>query len=287
MEEREGPSPWAPYRCLPAALLALLAVLAATPAAAESPLQAVMQPLPGAEIRYEHLAPHVRTPAPGRFDGALATPAGTLRTSVRVAPEGEYILQPGDTSFELLTPGLPGQVQLNALEAGGTGAQWRAPLGRGLAAETRARWTPGRTGQSLMLRKDLGNGDGAQALVSQSSTESADGSRWDLELRRKAGPMRWILGANAAERSYVSSAGAVEPRAGLRLGTQWPVTPGVRMEMGLTHQQRWEDEGDITALKLGTRLALPLGGKLATGVELDTQARRKASVTITVPLEAP
>lgn len=262
--------------------------LVATHAGAEPPAtRAVMQPAPGVEVGYQHLAPEVQTPAPGRFEGALATPAGTLRTTVRVAPDGEYVLRPGDTSFEMPAPVVPGQLQLRALEAGGTAASWRAPLGGGTAAETRAEWTPGRSGQALQLRQDLGRGEAAQALVSQSSTAWAEGSRLDLELTQRAGPLRLTLGADAADRGYVAPSGGTEPRAGLRLGTQWPIASGVRMEARYTRKSHWDAEDPASALMLGTRLALPGRANLATGVEVDTQANHKAQMTLTVPLEAP
>lgn len=282
MEERDLSQPLLRTRH---GLAAALAGLLAMGAGAEP--RAVMQPAPGVEIGYQHLAPEVKTPAPGQFEGSLATPAGTLRTTVRVAPDGEQ-MQPGDTSFDMPAPGVvPGQVQLRALHDGGTAATWRAPLWRGTAAETRTEWKPDRSGQALKLRQDLGGGNAAQALVSQSSTAGAEGSRLDLELTQRAGPLRLTLGADAADRGYVASSGAPEARAGLRLGTQWPVAEGVRMEARYTRKSQWDADDPASALMLGTQLALPGRARLATGVEVDTQANRKAQMTLTVPLEAP
>lgn len=283
MEERDLSRPLALVRHgLAAALTGLLAM------GAGAEPRAVMQPLPGLEIGYKHLAPQLETPAPGQFEGSVATPAGTLRTSVRVAPDGEYVMQPGDTSFDMPAPGVvPGQVQLRALQDGGTAAAWRAPLGYGTAAETRTEWKPDRTGQALRLRHDLGWGNAAQAQVSKSSTAWADGSRLDLELTQRAGPLRLMLGADAADRGYISPSGGAEPRAGLRLGTQWPLAEGVRMEARYTRKSQWDADDPASALMLGTQLALPGRARLATGVEVDTQANRKAQMTLTVPLEAP
>lgn len=279
MEERD-------LSCLRHALAAALVGLLAVSAAAEP--RAVMQPAPGLEIGYQHLAPEVKMPAPGQFEGSLATPAGTLRTTVRVAPDGDYVMQPGDTSFEMPAPGVvPGQVQLRALQDGGTAASWRAPLWHGTAAETRSEWKPHRSGQAFRLRHDLGGGNTARAVVSQSSTADADGSRLDLELSQRAGPLRLTLGAETADRGYVASAGGTAPRAGLRLGTQWPVADGVRMEARFTHKSLWDTDDPASALMLGTQLALPGRARLATGLEVDTQANRKAQMTLTVPLEAP
>ncbi len=276
--------PSRPRRC--PSLLATLAVglhaLCAHAQTAEH--RAVMQPAPALEIGYEHLAPDVEAPGPGRIDGALATPTGTLRTTVHVPPNGEQRWQRGDTSFELPAPVLPGQLQLRGLEAGGTVATWRAPLGGITSGEARAERSSSRTGHALQLQQDLGGGEANRALLEVSSTAATEGSRWDLEWTRYTGLWRWTFGVDAAERGYVSTFGGMEPRTGLRLGTQWPIAAGVRMEVRYARQERW-DTDSTSALMLGTQLALPRRASLTTGLEVDGEARSKAMVTLTVPLE--
>ncbi|NML47141.1 hypothetical protein HHL11_25570 [Ramlibacter sp. G-1-2-2] len=270
------------YR-IPAALLLGLLV---APAGAETANRATMEPLSGVEVSYERLGAEDSASPPGRFDGSLSTPAGTLRTTVHAAPGGEEQFQRGDTSFELANPVLGGKLQLREREAGGTAAAWRARIAAGLSAESQYEWAPARSGQELKLQQQFGQGHvAAQALRSSSDNAAAEGSRWDLEFTQDIGSARWSAGVDAAERSYVSAAGAQEARAGARLGTQWRLLPSTRVEARYTRQVRWDTEAAVSTAMLGTRFDLPWRSTLSTGLEWDTQDKHKASVTLTVPLD--
>jgi hypothetical protein len=270
---------------LPAVLLIALAAVHAVAHAGPSS-RAEMQPAPGVQLSYERLGPEDSATAPGRIDSSVATPAGTLRTTVRALPNEERSFQRGDTSFELPNRVLGGQLQLRGPEAGGTAAAWRAPLWTGLTANTQAERTPMRSGQALQLRQELEGGHTAQALLSNSKTATAQGSRWDLEVAEVTGLSRWTAGFEAAESSYVSTSGAREARNGLRLGTQWPLSAQSRMEMRYTRQKHWYSQDPVSSVMVGTRFDLPLRASLATAVETDADSHHKASLTLTVPLEA-
>jgi hypothetical protein len=248
--------------------------------------RAVIEPVSGVHVSYEQSAPEPSTTAPGRFDGSVVTPAGTLRTTVRAVTVGERHFQRGDTSFELPVSLFGGQLQLRELEAGGTAAAWRARIDAGLTAETQGEWTSMRSGQALKLQQDFGAGSAAQALLASSRTTTAQGARWDLELTQATSLSRWSAGIDAADRSYVAASGARESRVGVRLGTQWLLLPHTRMEARYTRQVRWDAEEPVSSVMLGTRFDLPSRLSLVTGVETDAGDRRKASLTLTVPLEA-
>lgn len=265
---------------------AVLAGLAAD-AAGQAPgsERAVMEPLSGVQVSFERLGPDVCASPPGRFDGSVVTPAGTLRTTVRAVPTGEQPFQRGDTTFDLPTPVFGGQLQVRELAAGGTAAAWHARLDAGLTADTLGEWTPIRSGQVLRLRQHFREGPVAQALLSSSRTPTAQGSRWDFELTQVIGHSRWSAGIDAAERSYVSASGASEPRVGVRLGTEWLLFPHARMEARYTRQVRWDVEGPVSSIMLGTRFDLPWRLSLVTGLETDADDGHRASLTLTVPLE--
>ncbi|WP_427912822.1 hypothetical protein ACPWT1_19690 [Ramlibacter sp. MMS24-I3-19] len=272
------------HTCCMSAAMSL--VLVATHARAQTvPSRAEMAPVPGVRIGYERLGAADDPTPPSRFDGSVATPAGTLRTTVRAEPHDERRFQRGDTTFELPSKVFGGQVQLRELEAGGTAAAWSAQLGA-LTARTEDERTPVRKSQQLELRQALGDGSSAQALVSNARTDLTQGSRWDLELTRSTSITRWTAAVDAAERGYVSSSGGLEPRAGMRLGTEWRVLPRARLEARYTHQLRWDVEQPWSSVMVGTRFDLARRASLATGVETDSDANHKASVTLTVPLEA-
>jgi hypothetical protein len=265
---------------------ALLVGLAAAHAGAQtiSPGRAVMEPVAGVQVSYEHLGSEASASQPGRFEGAVATPAGTLRTTVRAVPAGEQHFQRGDTSFELPAPVFGGQLQVRELEAGGTAASWRARLDGGLTAETHCEWTAVRSGQALQLQQQFGDGQVARAVLSNSATPTAQGARWDIEFTQAGSLARWSAGIDAAERSYVSASGGLEPRVGVRLGTQWLLFPHARLEARYTHQVRWDAEDAVSSVVVGTRFELPWRLSLLTGLETDTADHHKASVTLTVPL---
>jgi hypothetical protein len=269
---------------VPAALFVGLA-LAHAAAQADPPSRAVMDPAPGVQVTYERLGPGDTPTPPGRFDGSVDTPAGTLRTTVRAVPNEEQRFQRGDTTFDLPARVLDGQLQVREREDGGLGAAWRAKLGAGLAADAQGERTPVRNGQALQLQQDFAGGHAARALVSSSKTATAQGLRWDLEVTHATSSARWSAGIDAAERSYVSASGGLEPRAGVRLGTQWLVAPHTRMEARYTRHVRWDTEEPSSSVMLGTRFDLPRRASLVTGVEMDTDSRHKASATLVVPLE--
>jgi hypothetical protein len=269
---------------LPAALLVGLAA-AHTAAQADPPNRAVMDPAPGVQLSYERQGPLDTPTPPGRFDGTIATPAGILRTTVRASPNEEQRFQRGDTTFELPSPVLDGQLQVREREAGGLGATWRARLGAGLAADAQSERTPIRSGEALQLQQQFTDGNAARAQVSSSRTAAAQGRRWDLEVTHATSSARWSAGIDASERSYVSSSGGLEPRAGVRLGTQWLVLPNTRMEARYTRHVRWDTEEPLSSVMLGTRFDLPRRASLVTGVEVDGESRHKASATLIVPLE--
>jgi hypothetical protein len=265
----------------------LLAALASLPAAAwaDPPARAVLEPAPGVQLGYERLGPQ-DTPSPaGRFDGALPTPVGTLRTTVREEPADERRFRRGDTTFDLPALLAPGRIQLRDREAGGAAAEWGAPLGAGLTAEAQGERTPVRTAQAMQLRQEFGGHQAARAQVSGSKAGAAQGSRWDLEWTRVTSQLRWTAGVDAADRSYVSPSGGLEPRAGLRLGTQYLVMPHTTVQARYTRQVRWDAPEPVSAVMLGTRFDLPRRLSLVTGVEVDSEAGHKASATLTVPLE--
>jgi len=274
-----------PHLRIPAALLLMFAAAHAD-AQSAPPSRAVMVPAPGVQLSYERLGPGDDPEAPGRVDGSVATPAGTLRTTIRATPNEERSFERGDTSFELSKGILGGRVQFREPEAGGAVAAWRAKLGAGLAANTEAERTPVRSGHALQLQQDFDDGHIARALVSSSRTPTAQGSRWDVEVDRIDGLTRWSAGVQGAESSYVSASGAREARTGVRLGTQWVLLPQSRMELRYTRQMQWFASEPASSIMVGTRFDLPLRASLATAVETDTDAHHKASVTLTVPLEA-
>ena len=270
--------------CVPAALvLALVAPHASAQSAL--PSRAVMAPAPGVQIGYERLGAQDDPTPSSRFEGSVATPAGTVRTTVRAEPHEERRFQRGDTTFDLPSDLFGGQLQLRELEAGGTATSWSTQFG-GLKAQTQDERTPVRKSQQLQLRHALGEGSTARALVSSSRTDAAQGSRWDLEVTRATSITRWTAGVDAAERSYVSSSGGLEPRTGVRLGTEWLLVPRARLEARYTHQVRWDVEQPWSSLMVGTRFDLARRASLATGVETDSDANHRATVTLTVPLEA-
>lgn len=272
-----------PPRCrLPAVLFA---GLAAAHVGAQTTERAVIEPAPGVQVSYQRFGPEGSASPPGRFDGSIVTPAGTLRTTLRAVPVGERHFQRGDVTFELPASIFGGQLQLRGLEAGGTAAVWRAQLDAGLAAETQCEWTSVRSGQVLKLQQHFGEGNAAQVLLSNSQTPTAQGARWDVEFGQITGLARWSAGIDAAERSYVSASGGGEPRVGVRLGTQWLLYPHTRLEARYTRQARWDVEEPVSTVMLGTRFDLPWRLSLATGLETDTQARHKASLSFSVPLE--
>lgn len=261
---------------------------AAQMAAAQSdpPNRAQIEPLPGVQVIYERQGPDADTGAPARFDSSLATPAGTLRTTLLAAPFGEQHFQRGDTTFELPAPIFGGQLQLRELVTGGAAAAWRAQFDAGLTAETRSDWTPVRSGQALQLHQQLGEGPVAHALLSSSRTAAAQGARWGFELTQLGIlSSEWSAGIDAAERSYVSASGGTEPRVGMRVGTQWPLLAHTRMEARYTRQIRWGAEDPVSSVMLGTRFELPWRLSLVTGLETDADDHHKASLRLTVPLQ--
>lgn len=270
-----------PLRRVPAA--ALIA-LAAAPAGAQTS-RAVLQPLAGVHVAYERLGPAGNASPPGRFEGSLATPFGTLRTTVHAVPSGDQRFQRGDTSFEWATEVLEGLAQLRDLQAGGTVAAWGGRLDAGLTARTECDWTRIRTGQSLQLKQDFGSGNAAQALLASSRTAAGQGTRWDLELTQESGPARWNAGFEAADPAYVSATGGQEARAGVRVGTQWRLLPFTRLEARYSVQLRGDAERPASWVTLGTRFDLPRRLSLVTSVETDAREFHKASLTLAAPLE--
>jgi hypothetical protein len=265
---------------------ALCVGLAAAHAGAQTiaPNRAEIEPVPGVQVSYERLGQDSGASTPGRFDGALATPAGTLRTTVRAVPAGQQF-QRGDTTFELPTPIFGGQLQVRELVAGGTAAAWRAQLDAGLTAQTQCDWTPLRSGQALQLQQDFGEGHVIQALLSSSQTATAQGARWGVEFTQASGLARWSAGIDAAERNYIAASGGPEARVGVRLGGQWPLFQHTRMEARYSRQIRWDTAEPVSSVMVGTRFDLPWRLSLVTGLEADGDDRHKASLTLTVPLE--
>ena len=101
---------------------ALLIGFAAAHAHAQTPVsnRALLEPLAGVQVSYERPGPDGSASPPGQFEGSLATPAGTLRTTVHAVPLAKQQFQRGDTSFEWATRVLGGQLQVRDLNAGGT-----------------------------------------------------------------------------------------------------------------------------------------------------------------------
>jgi hypothetical protein len=172
---------------------------------------------------------------------------------------------------------------VRGLATGGAAAAWRARLDGGLSAQTESEWNPTRSGQALQLHQQFGDSQ-LGALVASSRTAIGQGARWDLGLSQGIGLSTLSAGIDGAERSYVSSSGGLEPRAGVRLGAQWPLFPHARLEARYTRHVRWDAEEPVSSVMLGTRFNLPSRLSLVTGVETDAGERHKASVTLTVPL---
>jgi hypothetical protein len=264
---------------------ALLIGLAAAQADAGAPTsnRAVLEPLSGVQLSYERLGPDGSANPPGNFEGSLATPAGTLRTTMHAVPLGEQQFQRGDTSFEW-TRVFGGQLQVRDLQAGGTAAAWRGRLDASLTAEAESEWTPLRSAKALRLNQNFGDGGVAKTLLSNSRTAAGQRSRGDFEIIQETGISRWNAGIDAAEKGYVSAGGGSESGIGVRLGAQWVFLPHSRMEARYTRQLSREAEEPACSVILGTRFDLPRGLSLATSVE-SAANDRKASLTLAVPLE--
>lgn len=264
---------------------ALFIGLAAANAHAQSvPNRAVMEPLPGAHVSYERFGPEGSASPPGQFEGSVATPAGTFRTTVHAVPLAEQQFQRGDTSFELATPVFGGQVQLRELQAGGTVAAWRGRLGASRTAETESEWTPARSAQALKLNQDFGEGRVARALLSSSKTSAGQGSRGEFEFIQDMGRSRWNAGIDAAEQGYVGAGGGPEAGVGVRLGAQWLLLPHTRLEAGYKSRLRSDADRPASSVLLATRYELPRRLSLVTSVETDANIH-KASLTLAMPLE--
>jgi len=242
-----------------------------------------MEPLSGVQVSYERLGPHDSDSPPGQFEGSVATPAGTLRTTVHAVPLGREPFQRGDISFDWATRVLGGQLQLRDLGTGGTAAAWHGRIDADLTADTRFEWTPVRSGQVLRLNQNFGDGWAATALLSASSSASGQGSRGEFEVVQDAGRSRWNAGIDAAGPGYVAAGGGPEHGVGGVMGAQWLVMPNTRLEARYKWKLR-SDAAPPASVMLGTRFDLPRRLSLVTSVETDAN-QHKASLTLAVPLQ--
>jgi hypothetical protein len=246
--------------------------------------RAVLEPLAGVQVSYERMGPDGSASAPGQFEGFVATPAGTLRTTVHAVPFGRQPFQRGDTTFEWATRVLDGQLQLRELQSGGTSAAWRGRLDASLAAETEYAWTPVRSGQALRLNQNFGEGRAATARLSSSQTDAGQGSRGELELVLDTGRSRWNAGIDAAEQGYAAAAGGPEPAVAGLLGAQWRLLPHTRLEARYHWKRRSDTDKPQSSVLLATRFDLPHRLSVVTSVETGA-SDYKASLTLAVPLE--
>jgi hypothetical protein len=265
----------------------LLIGFAAAHAHAQSagPNRAVLEPLAGVQVGYERQGPEGSPSAPGQFDGSLATPAGTLRTTVHAVPLAKQQFQRGDISFEWPTRVLGGQLLVRELQAGGTAAAWRGRLDASRTAETECEWTPNRSAQALRLNQDLGGGSAATARLSSSSTVAGQGSRGEFEIVEVAGRWRWNAGIGASEQGYVAAAGGPEPGVGGLVGAQWLLLPYTRLEARYKWKLGSDAEKPRSSVLLATRFDLPRRLSLVTSVETTEASDHKASLTLAMPLE--
>jgi hypothetical protein len=292
-----SPSRW-PYDCgqeniVPDLLLsrgrvhaALLIGFAAAHAHAQTPVsnRAVLEPLAGVQVSYERPGPAGSASPPGQFEGSLATPAGTLRTTVHAVPLAIQQFQRGDMSFEWATRVLGGQLQVRDLKAGGTAAAWRGRLDASRTAETECEWTPLRSGQALRLDQNFGDGRAATARLSSSRTVAGQGSRGEFEIVQDTGRWRLNAGIDAAEQGYVAVAGGPESGVGGLMGAQWLLLPHTRFEARYKWKLRSDAEKPPSSVLLATRFDLPRRLSLVTSMETDA-SDHKASLTLAVPLE--
>ena len=245
--------------------------------------RAVMEPLAGVQVSYEPLGPEGSEHRPGRFDGTLPMPFGTLRTTVHAVPVSTQSFQRGDISFEWPTRIFGGQLQLQDLQAGGKAAAWRSRPDGGFTAESQCEWTAVRDAQSLRIKQDLQHGQAAQALLSSSRTANSRGSRLEFGFVHESGPSRWDAGIDAAEPGYVTASGGAAPPVGVRLGAQWALFPHARLEARYTRQVHGGAE-DAASVMLGTRFVLPGRASLVAGLQTDA-SDHKATLTLAMPLE--
>lgn len=265
---------------------ALLIGYAAAHAHAQNPVsnRAMLEPLAGVQVSYERPGPDGIASPPGQFEGSLATPAGTLRTTVHAVPLAKQQFQRGDMSFEWATRVLGGQLKVRDLRAGGTAAAWRGRLDASRTAETECEWTPVRSGQALRLDQNFGDGRAATARLSSSRTAAGQGSRGEFEIVQDSGRWRWNAGIDAAEQGYVAVAGGPESGVGGLMGAQWLLLPHTRLEARYKWKIRSDAEKPPSSVLLATRFDLPHRLSLLTSVEMEA-SDHKASLTLAVPLE--
>jgi hypothetical protein len=265
---------------------ALLIGCAAAHAHAQTavPSRAVLEPLAGVQVSYERQGAGSSAGSPGKFDSSLATPAGTLRTTVHAMPLAKQQFQRGDISFEWPTRVLGGQLLVRDLQAGGTAAGWRGRLDASRTAETECEWTPNRTGQALRLDQSLNDGR-ATARLSSSSTVAGHGSRGEFEILQDIGRWRWNAGIDAADQGYVAAAGGPESGVGGLMGAQVVILPHTRLEARYKWKLGSDAEKPRSSVLLGTRFDLPRRLSLVTSVETTDASDHKAWLTLAVPLE--
>jgi hypothetical protein len=246
--------------------------------------RAVLEPLAGVQVRYESPGPDGSASSPGQFESSLATPAGTLRTTVHAVPLAKQQFQRGDMSFEWADRVLDGKLQVRDLKTGGAAAAWRGRLDASRTAETECEWSPVRSGQSLRLDQNLGDGRAATARLSSSSTVAGQGSRGEFEIVQDSGRWRLNAGIDAAEQGYVAAAGGPESGVGGLMGAQWLLLPHTRLEARYKWKLRSDAEKPPSSVLLATRFDLPHRLSLVTSVET-AASDHKASLTLAVPLE--
>ncbi|HZY18744.1 MAG TPA: hypothetical protein VFE82_09690 [Ramlibacter sp.] len=177
---------------------------------------------PGLQVQYE---PADATQAgPGRLEGVAAVPAGELRSSVRIDPNGERTLTRLETRWQLQAPGPLRTVVLGDTVASGGG--WSRPVRLGGL----------RFGRPLSLRTDpTAPIDAARKPVA--ATQLAPGaSDYEVEMGRVRS------GWNAAEGEYGENYAAAAYRAGVTAG----LTAEVRTE--------WTDTRQAQGLELSSGL---------------------------------
>lgn len=263
---------------------ALFVGLAAAQAGAQAPHggRAVFEPLAGVQVGYERFGADAG--ASGRIDGAVASPVGTLRTSLHVVPGRGRQIQPADFSYELPAAVFGGHLQVRELGAGGRGASWGGQLLPGFNAEAHWERTPVRSAGALRMRQVIGDGDVVQAVLSTARTAWDAGSRCELELAQATRGVRWSAGLDAAERGYVSAWGGPEARYGVHMGAQWLLFPHAWMEAKFSHHVRWDTEQAASRAMLGSRFELPRLFTLVAALELDTDQEPRAKLSLSVPL---
>ncbi|HSW18732.1 MAG TPA: hypothetical protein VLJ86_16045, partial [Ramlibacter sp.] len=236
-----------------------------------------------------------------RVAGSAALPARAIPTDGAASLEAARALAPGADGAS--SPGA-GMVDFE-VEAGrlrsdwGTAEDhygesyaatgWRLGLGPAMAAEARAEWTPSRTATGLEVTGRLDPETAVQAVVAQSGTAQASGSRYGLNTALQSDGAAWRLGWDGFEQGYTPldlAPGEADPRARLQASAAFKLPFGATTGLSYTRQTSWDAPatevlavagkfalsdrrmltlsysqrvGDVALRRVGLSFAVPLG----------------------------